>query len=171
MDITEHILDEHHQQRQMFAELDKIDRDDVDALTALWDRLGAFLEVHAAAEEEVFYPELLKVGTGATDADSATEETSDAIADHNSIRDAVSRAGDQHVGSTAWWAAVEDARLANSEHMAEEERQGLADFRRHASPEALHRLAARFVEYVDSHGDGVDERDQDPDGYIRRHGS
>ena len=43
----------------------------VAALAAVWKRLGTFLEVHALAEEELFYPELLRVGTGGGDADSA----------------------------------------------------------------------------------------------------
>lgn len=170
MDITEQILDEHHQQRQMFAELDQLDRSDIDALADLWRRLGSFLEVHAAAEEEIFYPHLLKVGTGATDAESVEEETVDAISDHNEIRDAVQRAGSLEVGSTEWWAAVEAARLANSEHMAEEERQGLADFRRNADENTRHQLAVQFVDFVHAHGDGVEPARQDPDRYVREHG-
>ena len=169
MDITQQILDEHHQQRQMFADLDEADRDDPVALASLWERLGNFLEVHAAAEEAVFYPQLHRVGTGANDADSAEEETADAIVDHNEIRAAVSRAGGQQVGSTEWWAAVGAARLANSEHMAEEERQGLADFRRHVDTDTRHRLAVRFVEFVHAHADGVQSDARDPDRYLRDH--
>lgn len=170
MDITEQILEEHHQQRRMFAELDQIDRGDVGALAALWERLARFLEVHAAAEEEVFYPHLLDVGTGATDADDAEAETVDAIADHNEIREAVQRSGDHRPGSDEWWAAVEAARVANSEHMAEEERQGLADFRRNADVDVRHQLGVQFVEFVHAHGEGVDPQHQDPEGYVRQHG-
>jgi hypothetical protein len=45
------------------------------------------------------------------------------------IRDA----GRHRVGSEQWWHSVRGAREANSDHMAEEEREALADFRRHAS--------------------------------------
>ena len=38
------------------------------------------------------------------------------------------------VGSDAWWESVGRARVANDEHMAEEEREALADFRRKNSP-------------------------------------
>jgi hypothetical protein len=65
MDITQLILDDHHEQRRLFAITEQIDRTDTAALTAVWTRLAAFLEVHAEAEEEHFYPELLRVGTGA----------------------------------------------------------------------------------------------------------
>ena len=169
MDITQQILDEHHQQRQMFADLDEAERGDHGALASLWQRLANFLEVHAAAEEAVFYPHLLGLGTGANDANSAEDETADAIDDHNGIRKAVSEVGSQQMGSTEWWAAVNAARVANSEHMAEEERQGLADFRQHADTDTRHKLAVRFAEFVHAHADGVQAEDQDPDRYLREH--
>ena len=54
MDITQLILDDHHEQRRLFAILEQIDRSDTDTLGAVWSRLAAFLELHAAAEEELF---------------------------------------------------------------------------------------------------------------------
>src|SRR5262249_21974462 len=104
--------------------LEEIDRADVATLGSLWARLSVFLEVHAAAEEQIFYPELLRIGASA-----AEGETLDAIHDHNEIRDAIQAVPDD-VGSDAWFAAVAAANLANSDHMAEEEREGLTDFRR-----------------------------------------
>ncbi len=62
MDITQLILDDHHEQRRLFAILEQIDRADTATLTAIWERLAAFLEMHAEAEEELFYPALLQVG-------------------------------------------------------------------------------------------------------------
>ena len=61
MDITQLILDDHHEQRRLFAIIEQINRSDVSALSAVWGRLAAFLELHAAAEEEIFYPALLQV--------------------------------------------------------------------------------------------------------------
>ena len=89
MDITQLILDDHHEQRRLFAILEQIDRSDTEALSAVWGRLGAFLEVHAAAEEAIFYPELLKAGIAAQRRAGVEDETLDAIHDHNDIRDAV----------------------------------------------------------------------------------
>ncbi len=61
MDITQLILDDHHEQRRRFAILEQIDSADVRSLDEIWTRLSVFLEVHAAAEEEIFYPELVKL--------------------------------------------------------------------------------------------------------------
>ena len=65
MDITQLILDDHHEQRRLFAILEQIDRSDIGTLLAVWGRLGVFLELHAAAEEAIFYPALLQVGIAA----------------------------------------------------------------------------------------------------------
>ena len=102
MDITQLILDDHHEQRRLFAILEQIDRTDVKALAAIWGRLSAFLEVHAEAEERHFYPALLRVGTGAGGKPSADDETEDAIKDHNQIRDAVAAVAPHALGSDAW---------------------------------------------------------------------
>ena len=53
MDITQLILDDHHEQRRQFAMLEQIDPADTGTLSALWSRLAAFLELHAAAEEAI----------------------------------------------------------------------------------------------------------------------
>ena len=45
MDITEVILEQHHEQRRMFAVLDEMPRGDTAALGAVWARLEVFLEV------------------------------------------------------------------------------------------------------------------------------
>ena len=63
MDITQLILDDHHEQRRLFAILEQIDRADTGTLSAVWARLSAFLELHAAAEEEIFYPALLRTAS------------------------------------------------------------------------------------------------------------
>ncbi len=166
MDITELILSDHHEQRRMFAMLDDVDREDTDTLSTVWERLCVLLEVHAEAEEELFYPQLLDVGTGATDADDADEETEDAISDHNEIRDGIVETNRHDVGSDGWWEGVAQTREANSDHMGEEERQALADFRQHADLETRHRLAVEFAAYEGEHSQGIDSEDKDPSDYI-----
>jgi Hemerythrin HHE cation binding domain len=89
LDITELILDDHREQRRLFAILEQIDRADTGVLSAIWDRLASFLELHAAAEEAIFYPVLLQVGLAAHRAAGVEGETLDAIKDHNEIRDAI----------------------------------------------------------------------------------
>ncbi len=169
MDITQLILDDHAEQRRLFAMLEQIDRSDTEALGAVWGRLAAFLDVHAEAEEQHFYPALLRLGEGAGDKDDAAEETDDAIDDHNEIRDAVAAVAEHQIGSDAWFEAVAAANKANSTHLAEEEREGLADFRRNASLETRHELAVAFASFQTSHVTGVEAVNKDPEEYIAEH--
>jgi Hemerythrin HHE cation binding domain len=167
VDITQLILDDHHEQRRLFAILEQVDRSDTDTLGVVWGRLAAFLELHAAAEEEIFYPALLRVGIQARRGGTAEDETLDAIGDHNDIRDAVVSAGGHPAGSDEWYAAVTAANLANSDHMGEEEREGLTDFRRLASLQLRHDLAVAFVAFEARHYAGVPPVDKDPQAYVR----
>src|ERR1700739_4174724 len=98
---------------------------DTRVLADLWDRLAVFLEVHAAAEEEIFYPELLALAIGSIPLASAGPETLDAIGDHNEIRDTIAAVASHPVGSQGWLDAVAAVNMANEDHMAEEEREGL----------------------------------------------
>jgi hypothetical protein len=166
MDITQLILDDHQEQRRLFAILEQVDRSAGDALSAVWGRLSAFLEVHAEAEERHFYPMLLKVGAGAGGRRSADAETADAIKDHNEIRAAVAQVARHTVGSDEWLGAVAAANKANSDHMAEEEREGLADFRDNADVQLRHDLAVAFATFEASHFAGVPAVDKDPQGYV-----
>jgi Hemerythrin HHE cation binding domain len=168
MDITELILADHHDQRRMFALLDEIGNDP-ERLAPVWNRLSILLEVHADAEEELFYPRLLHVGEGAGDAHSADDETTDAVRDHNDIRDGIRDASRYEVGTGEWWRAVSRTRAANSDHMAEEEREALADFRRHTAPQARHDLAVEFAVYEAAHAGGVPPVDKDADRYAREY--
>jgi hypothetical protein len=166
VDITQLILDDHHEQRRMFAILEQIDRSDTEALSAVWGRLAAFLEVHAAAEEAIFYPVLLRVGIAASRRAGVEDETLDAIHDHNEIRDAVAEVARQPVGSDGWYEAVAGANLANGDHMAEEEREGLTDFRRLAGLRQRHDLAVAFASYEARNFAGVRPVDKDPAAYV-----
>jgi hypothetical protein len=94
-------------------------------------------------------------------------ETLDAIHDHNEIRDAVTEVARHQVGTDAWFAAVAAANLANSDHMGEEEREGLTDFRRLASLQRRHELAVAFAAYEARNYAGVRAVDKDPEAYVR----
>jgi len=162
-DITSLILDDHDRFRREFAKMD--DLIDTEELAQVWKSLGEFLDLHAAAEEEVFYPELIRRGS------DADEETLDAVHDHNDIRDAVHESALHPPGSTAWLAAVHQARMANSEHMAEEEDGALADFRRHADPGLREELGRKFLAFKKKHDGlrGLDVSDVDPERYVEEH--
>lgn len=167
MDITNLIAEDHSEQRRLFAMIEEIPPSDSRALRSVWNRLRALLDAHAEAEERFFYPHLLKIGRGAGDSPSAVEETRDAIKDHNEIRDSASAVDQLTVGSPAWFAAVAKANRANSDHMAEEERQGLADFRQHATLDLRQRLAIEFAAFEADHLTGVKPVDKDPALYIQ----
>ena len=53
MDITQLILDDHYEQRRLFAILEQVASRDRVTAGEVWSRLAAFLELHAAAEERV----------------------------------------------------------------------------------------------------------------------
>ena len=149
--------------------LQDIGRENSDALAAVWKRLGALLDLHAAAEERLFYPALLKLGQGSGGDETPEAETEDAIHDHNEIRDAVAAVAEHTVGSSGWFDAVAQADKANGDHMAEEEREGLKDFRLHASVQTRHELAVAFAAFEAAHVTGVEAKDQDPHEYIEKH--
>ena len=169
MDITQLILDDHHEQRRLFAILEEVDPSDTRTLSAIWGRLAAFLEIHAEAEEQLFYPALLRLGQGAGGKADARDETEHAIRDHNKIRRAVAAVAQHPVGSPAWMAAVAAANKENGDHMAEEEREGLADFRHTAALGTRHELAVAFAAFEAVHFAGVEPVNKDPKEYVEAH--
>ena len=160
-DITSLIMDDHEWFRRRFAALDYATKNE--DLAAIWGPLATRLETHAEAEELIFYPALLKRGE-----QDPEEETDDAIRDHNKIRDAIAESRRHAVGTDAWFEAVGNARKENTEHLGEEEDEGLPDFRKHASPELSAALALKWAQFYAAHpdGEGIDTRDRDPKAYI-----
>ncbi|MDA8297503.1 MAG: hemerythrin domain-containing protein [Actinomycetota bacterium] len=166
-DLCDLILDEHEGFRRRFAELDSLRAAAAapERLARVWGPLAEQLELHASAEESVFYPHLLQEGKRGED------ETTDAINDHNDIRDAIRQAASEDTGAARWWEAVASARAANSDHMAEEEREAIPDFRVSAPDAEREALGAAFVAYHDEHagGRGLDTANKDTDAYLARH--
>ena len=161
------ILADHDWFREQFAKLDDLQAQtpvNQRALERVWRPLADKLDVHAYIEEKIFYPQLLKRGT-----DDAEGETLDAIGDHNDIRDGVRDANAAAIASDEWWAAVGRTRLANDDHMAEEEREGLADFRRHAPIGLREALGRQYREFMAQHPttQGLPIVDRDPESYVK----
>ncbi|GAA3084667.1 hemerythrin domain-containing protein [Pseudonocardia yunnanensis] len=164
-DVIRLILDDHETFRSRFARLAEL-REDPQAAAELWRELSAHLEVHASAEEEHFYPALLQNVEGSED------ETKDAINDHDEIRDGIRRSAAAEAGSDEWWAGIQDAREANDEHLAEEERDDIPDFLRAVSVELRQELGERFERFVGEHpgARGLSGEDKDPDRYVAENG-
>jgi hypothetical protein len=159
--VTDLIRLDHDWFRGKFAALQQARGDDA-ALPELWKELSDRLEVHAVAEETLFYPRLLK-----DDEDSA-DDTEDAIRDHNDIRDGIRDSEAHAIGDEAWWKAVEAANKANTEHMDEEEEGPLREFDEFASADEQAEVAAAFAAFERDHagGRGISTEDKDPNRYI-----
>lgn len=161
-DITEMILDDHDWFRREFLRLADL-REDPEAAGRVWRALSRHLEVHAAAEEQHFYPSM---ATRADDDDASATE--DAVGDHDDIRAAARKTFGKTIGSQDWWAAIDECDEANNHHMSEEERDDLAPFRRATSLEFRQQLGAKFEQFKVEHADaaGLDFADVDPDAYV-----
>jgi hypothetical protein len=163
-DIIELIVQDHEWFRRQFFYLDDAKTDA--ELAAIWRPLAARLELHADAEETVFYPVLLKKGR----AGDPRDETEDAIDDHNKIRDAVAESRRHRVGTKVWFEAVGTARTENGKHLDEEEREAMPDFIKSATLQVRDELAKLWLAFYDAHpaGKGADVSDKDPDTYIEQ---
>ena len=70
-------------------------------------------------------------------------------------------------GSEKWWEAVVEANVANSDHMAEEERQDLTDFRQQTTLALRHGIAVQFLRFEAEHwATGVKPVDKDPEEFV-----
>jgi hypothetical protein len=168
-DIIDLIYADHDWLRRQFFRLD--DARSPQDLSAIWAVLSARLDLHAQAEETVFYPALLQHGgdedPGNPEGDPE-DETEDAITDHNAIRDAVRESRRHEPGTDEWFTAVHQARKENGEHLDEEEREAMPDFIKSATLELRHELGLRWLRFYAEHEvlTGVDDRDKDAETYI-----
>jgi hypothetical protein len=140
-EITALVLAEHEVFRREFAALE--DRSGQE-LAAASEALHARLEVHAVAEEQLFYPLLAQEADG-------EQETAEGVHDHNEIRHAAAAVGEHEVGSEAWWEAVRVARQVNADHMAEEETDFFPPFKEAVDDEQRQALGMRWLAFHDEH--------------------
>ncbi|SHG34255.1 hemerythrin domain-containing protein [Geodermatophilus nigrescens] len=140
-EITALVLAEHEVFRREFAALDDLSGPE---LAAAWEALHARLEVHAVAEEQLFYPLLAQEADG-------EEETAEGVHDHNEIRHAAAAVGEHEVGSEPWWEAVHAARQVNADHMAEEETDFFPPFREAVDDGQREALGMRWLAFHDEH--------------------
>jgi hypothetical protein len=164
-DICDLILDDHELFRRRFAELDDERNSGGSAVVKLWEPLAEHLERHAAAEEAVFYPAVLNRLV------QGTADTHHALRDHNKIRAAVRDVAGAEPGTDGWWAALKHANDENSDHMAEEERGPLSDFRQQEADDLRKDLGSQFVAFNSDHAGGrdLDTSDTDPEEFLEAH--
>src|SRR5918997_7110812 len=150
-EITALVLAEHEIFRRDFAALDGLSGAE---LADAWEALHARLEVHAVAEEQLFYPLLAQEADG-------EQETAEGVHDHNEIRHAAAAVAEHEVGREAWWEAVRDARQVNADHMAEEETAFFPPFKEAVDDEQREALGMRWLAFHDEHerADGLSGED------------
>jgi iron-sulfur cluster repair protein YtfE (RIC family) len=151
------VMSEHEAFRRAFSNLDQ-----ADDLAVAWDALAERLEVHAVAEERLFYPVL------ANEVDGAVSETKTAVREHNDIRDAVRGVAEHQVGSDPWWNAVENAQQVNGDHMAEEEREYIPEFKDGVDADRRDQLGMEWLKLHDEHDHarGLSGADADPQAMV-----
>jgi hypothetical protein len=162
-DITTLILSEHEAFRRAFTQIEQLT--DAEELRSRWRSLADQLEVHAAGEETVFYPELLR------DVDDSEGETEHAVKDHNEIREATQAVDAHPVGSDPWWEAFRAAREATVDHLAEEETDILPPFQAQVSAEQRSELGMRWLQFLEEHAgaEGLSGETVDPVEYVEEH--
>lgn len=162
-DITALILSEHEAFRRSFTEIESVT--DPAELGQRWRELADQLEVHAAGEEKIFYPELLR------DVDDSEGDTEHAVKDHNEIRETTAAVDEHEVGSDAWWEAFRACREATVDHLGEEETDVLPPFQQQVSAEQRDELGMRWLKFQEDHEDakGLSGDTVDPEAYVEEH--
>ena len=150
-EITALVLAEHEVFRRDFAGLEDLSGQE---LADAWGALHAKLEVHAVAEEELFYPLLAQEA-------AAEDETAEGVHDHNEIRHAATAVAEHEVGSEDWWEAVRTVRQVNADHMSEEETDFFPPFKESVDAEQREALGMRWLAFHDEHeqADGLSGED------------
>jgi hypothetical protein len=142
-DITTLILSEHEAFRRAFTQIEQLT--DPEELGSRWRSLADQLEVHAAGEETVFYPELLR------DVDDSEGETEHAVKDHNEIREATQAVDAHPVGSDAWWDAFRRRGRRPSTTWPRRRPTSCRRSRRRSAPSSGNELGMRWLQFLEEH--------------------
>ena len=130
-DITDLIFEDHQWFRRQFFYLDEAKT--VEEMTAIWEPLATRLDTHADAEERIFYPALLEEGRRPGRGDRGRDRATTTRSATRSPRPDGTRSTPTPGGRRS-----NDARKENGEHLEEEEREGLPDFRSSATAALKH---------------------------------
>jgi hemerythrin superfamily protein len=135
MRATELLARDHRAVRDLFLQFERTSLDDGSTRQDLFDRIVEELDVHAKAEEEVFYPGVREV----------SRRTDDAEAGHAHLRTVIGEVREHEPASSEFTAGVRLVKRIVLAHVMEEESGVFLDAERMGTP-ALERLGAALAE-------------------------
>jgi len=135
MRATELLARDHRAVRDLFLQFERTPLDDGSTRQDLFDRIVDELDVHAAAEEEVFYPAVRQ----------ASRRIGDAEAGHAHLRGVIARIRECDPASSDFTAGVRLVKRIVLAHVMEEEGGIFLDAERMGT-QALERLGAQLAE-------------------------
>jgi hemerythrin superfamily protein len=134
MRVTDLIAQDHRRVGEMFLELERMDAGDGER-RALLDRIVDELDVHARAEEDVFYPAVR----------AASRRIDDAEAGHEHLRHVIAAFQSLHVEAADFMLGVRQIKSIVLSHVLEEESGVFMDAQR-LGGEELERLGVAMQE-------------------------
>ena len=135
MRATELLARDHRAVRDLFLQFERTPIDDGSSRQDIFDRIVDELDVHAKAEEEVFYPAVRE----------ASRRIDDAEAGHAHLRTVIAHIKDCEPASSEFTAGVRLVKRIVLAHVMEEEAGIFLDAERMGTP-ALERLGAQLAE-------------------------
>ena len=135
MRATELLARDHRTVRDLFLQFERTPLDDGSSRQDLFDRIVEELDVHARAEEEVFYPAVRE----------ASRRIDDAEAGHTHLRTFIMQVKTYEPASSEFTAGVRQIKRIVLAHVMEEEGGVFLDAERMGTP-ALERLGAQLAE-------------------------
>ena len=135
MRATELLARDHRMVRDLFLEFERTPLEDGSAREDLFDRIVDELEIHARAEEQLFYPAVR----------AASRRIDDAEAGHAHLRAVISLVQAHEPSSSEFTAGVRQVKRIVLAHVMEEEGGVLLDAERMGTSE-LERLGAAILE-------------------------
>lgn len=135
MRATELLARDHRAVRDLFLKFERTPLDDGSSRQDLFDAIVEELDVHARAEEEVFYPAVREASLRIDDAESG----------HAHLRAVIREVKTHEPGSSEFTAGVRLVKRIVLAHVMEEEGGVFLDAERMGTP-ALERLGAQLAE-------------------------
>jgi hemerythrin superfamily protein len=135
MRATELLARDHRAVRDLFLQFERTPLDDGSSRQDLFDRIVDELDVHAKAEEEVFYPAVRQASRRIDDAESG----------HGHLRSIIAEVREYEPASSDFTAGVRLVKRIVLAHVMEEEGGVFLDAERMGTP-ALERLGAQLAQ-------------------------